>query len=137
MKEEDADEDFSPCVPCAFLLCDACPDGLLSRLDGGTVRWHWTSKINPFVWVLLWTREIAITNRRLIYKRRWIDRRTGEMNLRRVEDVNLEQGAWGRIFGWGRLRMHGTGASFMHTPGIGRPGRFKKELQEAQIRSEQ
>ena len=35
VKHEGADEDLSPRVPCAFLLCDACPDGFLPRLDGG------------------------------------------------------------------------------------------------------
>ena len=74
-------------------------------------RAHWTSRINPLVWIVLWTTEIAVTNRRLIYKRGWIARRTEEINLRRIEEVNLKQGVLGRIFGWGRLRVHGTGAA--------------------------
>lgn len=99
-----------------------------------TGRSHWTSKINPLVWIILWTREIAVTNRRLIYKRGWIARRTEEMNLRRVEEVNLRQSVLGRILGWGRLRVHGTGASVIDIPRIARPGRFKRELLEAQVR---
>ena len=32
---------------------------------------------------------MAITNRRFIYKRGWIARKTEEMSLHRIEEVNL------------------------------------------------
>lgn len=101
-----------------------------------TARRHWLQKINPVQWIILWGREIAITNRRLIYKRGVIARKTEELNLRRVEEINLKQGVFGRIFGYGRLQIHGTGAGVVEIPIIARPGRFKKELIGAQVRAE-
>ncbi len=57
----------------------------------------------------LWTTEIGVTNQRLIFKRGLIWRSTHELQLRAIEEVNLEQDLLGRIFDCGRLRLHGTG----------------------------
>ena len=42
--------------------------------------------------VPLWTTEIGVTNQRFIYKRGWLWRATQELQLRAIEEVNLEQG---------------------------------------------
>ena len=87
---------------------------------------------------LLWMRsvEMAITNRRLIYKRGWISRKTEELHMNRIEEVNLSQSIFGRLFGYGRVQVNGTGGGVVVLPVMGRPMRFKKELDSAKVRSE-
>ena len=112
-------------------------------LHQGRFRWlftlaMWIWMIPPFTPVglvmLIWKRstEIAITNRRLIYKRGWIARKTDEINLGRLEEVNLQQGIFGRIFGYGRVVCHGVGSGQVRLPVIGRPVAFRRAIQEAQ-----
>ena len=110
-------------------------------------RFHWTYKLAAIFWLLLvvpglimliriWTTEIAITNRRLICKRGWIARKTDEINLNRIEEVNLEQSVLGRLLGYGKVFCQGTGSADIELPTMADPLRFKKELQEAQVKAE-
>jgi uncharacterized membrane protein YdbT with pleckstrin-like domain len=56
--------------------------------------------------------EIAVTDKRIIYKVGLIARRTEEMNITKVESVDVNQGIAGRIFGYGAVWIKGTGASW-------------------------
>jgi uncharacterized membrane protein YdbT with pleckstrin-like domain len=64
-----------------------------------------------------WTTELAVTDRRVIYKEGLIARRTLEMNRSRVESVDVHQTILGRILGYGTITLRGTGGSLepMHT----------------------
>jgi uncharacterized membrane protein YdbT with pleckstrin-like domain len=64
-----------------------------------------------------WTTELAVTDRRVIFKERLIARRTVEMNRSRVESVDVYQTILGRILGYGTITLRGTGGSLepMHT----------------------
>ena len=53
--------------------------------------------------ILKWTTEVAVTNQRFVYKTGWIKRDTQEVKLSNIEEVNLVQGVWGRILGFGKL----------------------------------
>lgn len=83
--------------------------------------------------VVLKTTEIAITNRRLILKRGLIGRQVSELELATVEAVKLDQDIFGRILGWGRLEVHGTGDDVWRSPLIAAPIQFRKELEAALI----
>lgn len=61
-------------------------------------------------WIESWTTEIAVTNRRVIHKRGFIRRETGEMNMEKVESVIVDQSILGRILGYGSIVVRGTGA---------------------------
>ncbi|MGE5201552.1 MAG: PH domain-containing protein [Acidobacteriota bacterium] len=61
-------------------------------------------------WIRRSTTELAVTNRRIILKRGWIRRRTVEMNMDKVESVDVEQSVLGRIFNCGNVVVRGTGA---------------------------
>src|SRR5579875_1606864 len=56
--------------------------------------------------------EIVVTDKRVIYKRGFISRRTVEMNISKIETVDVIQSIWGRIFGFGTLLIRGTGSGF-------------------------
>jgi uncharacterized membrane protein YdbT with pleckstrin-like domain len=62
-------------------------------------------------WLKQWTTEIAVTDRRVIYKTGLISRRTVEMNMDKVESVDVSQDIFGRIFNYGTVLIRGTGAS--------------------------
>src|ERR1043165_8803868 len=48
-------------------------------------------------WFVWWTTEIAVTDRRIIYKTGFIRRKTTEMHMDKVESVEVEQPVLGRI----------------------------------------
>jgi uncharacterized membrane protein YdbT with pleckstrin-like domain len=83
--------------------------------------------------VFMATTEIAITSRRLILKRGLVGRQTSELELSTVEAVKLDQDLLGRLFGWGRLEVHGTGDDVWVSPLIAAPIVFRKELEAALI----
>ena len=57
------------------------------------------------------TTELAVTDRRVIYKTGLIARHTVEMNRRQVESVDVDQSIFGRLIGYGTLIIRGTGGS--------------------------
>lgn len=79
---------------------------------------------------IIWMRctEFAITNKRLILKKGWIMRKTEEIRLNRIEEVNLHQSITGRILGYGRLQVRGTGGSGIRLPQMARPLEFRQAL---------
>lgn len=58
------------------------------------------------------TTEIAVTDLRVIYKAGWLRRRTMEMNVSKIETVDVVQGLAARVFGFGTVVIRGTGSSF-------------------------
>lgn len=77
------------------------------------------------------TTEIAITNRRLIYKKGLVARQVGEISADRIEGVDVLQTILGRIFGYGRLAIRGMGVGEVVLPPIEDPIRFRKAVQHA------
>jgi uncharacterized membrane protein YdbT with pleckstrin-like domain len=62
-------------------------------------------------WIRRKSTEIVVTDRRVIYKRGFIARRTVEMNISKVETVDVEQSIAGRLLGYGTVLIRGTGES--------------------------
>jgi uncharacterized membrane protein YdbT with pleckstrin-like domain len=60
-------------------------------------------------WFRRWTTEIAVTDRRVIIKHGFIRRATMEMNLQKIESVDVDQSLIGRIFDYVRSRSEGWG----------------------------
>ena len=67
------------------------------------------------------TVEFVVTDKRVIYKTGLLSRYTAEMNVSKIESVDVEQGVMGRIFGFGTLLIRGTGASFEPLRGVANP----------------
>ena len=61
-------------------------------------------------WFVQWTTEIAVTNLRVIQKRGFIRRVTGEMNMDKVESVVVDQTLLGRLLDYGSIVVRGTGS---------------------------
>jgi uncharacterized membrane protein YdbT with pleckstrin-like domain len=79
-------------------------------------------------WFKRWTTELAVTNRRIIYKRGFIRRHTIEMNMDKVESVDVDQSFWGRILNYGTIVVHGTGGGLEPLRRIDSPIEFRNRV---------
>jgi hypothetical protein len=66
-------------------------------------------------WFKWWVTEIAVTNRRVTYKKGLIRRQTNEMNMDKVESVQIDQSILGRILDYGNVTILGTGEGSFET----------------------
>jgi uncharacterized membrane protein YdbT with pleckstrin-like domain len=79
-------------------------------------------------WIRRITTEIAVTNRRIIYKHGLIRRRTIEMNMEKVESVDVSQSIPGRIFNYGDVLIHGVGVGFEPLRMVDEPIRLRNAI---------
>ena len=93
-----------------------------------TLRALFTLFIAPLV--DRYTDEFAITNKRVVIKTGLISRRTVELNLNKIESVNVDQTIMGRIFGFGSITIIGIGGTRELFPNIRKPLEFRKKFQE-------
>ena len=78
-----------------------------------------------------WTTVIAVTSTRVIHKRGFIARESQDINLNKIEEVVVRQSFWGRLFGFGRVTVRGTGVAVIEFPPIDSPLRFRRVIEEA------
>ena len=74
------------------------------------------------------TTELAVTDRRVIYKCGVLQRHTMEMNRSKVETVGVDQSILGRLLGYGTVVVRGTGGSFEPIQIIGEPLTFRNHI---------
>jgi uncharacterized membrane protein YdbT with pleckstrin-like domain len=74
------------------------------------------------------TTELAVTDRRVIYKSGVFARHTLEMNRSKVESVDVDQSLWGRILGFGTIIVRGTGGSLEPIRMISDPLTFRSHI---------
>ena len=74
--------------------------------------------------------EFAVTNKRVILKTGFIQSKTAEMFLNKVESVGVEQSIGGRILGYGTIVIRGTGGSLEPFHRVSAPLKFRNEIQE-------
>jgi uncharacterized membrane protein YdbT with pleckstrin-like domain len=79
-------------------------------------------------WFLQWTTETVVTDKRIIHKTGFISRHTQEMNITKIETVDVSQPFWGRILGYGTVRAVGTGASLETLPFMGSPLQLRSAI---------
>lgn len=78
--------------------------------------------------IIYWTTELAITEKRVVAKYGLIRRTTIELRLDKVESVMVKQGFLGRILNYGDVVVVGTGASGTPIPYIAEPLEFRTQL---------
>ena len=74
------------------------------------------------------TTELAVTDRRVIYKAGFISRHTLEMNRSKVESVDVDQTLLGRVLGFGTITVRGTGGSLEPIRLISDPLTFRSHI---------
>ena len=87
--------------------------GLLSLLSG---------------WFRRWTTEMAVTDRRIIFKRGFIRRHTIEIHMDKVESVDVEQTILGRLLSYGDITIRGTGETLERLRMIDHPLEFRNHV---------
>ncbi|WP_457444549.1 PH domain-containing protein [Roseateles sp. P5_E4] len=76
--------------------------------------------------------ELAVTTKRVIVKHGFIRRHTIEININKVESIQVNQSLMGRMLNFGTLVIAGTGASHAPIDGIAEPLVFRRAFVEAQ-----
>jgi len=78
------------------------------------------------------TSEFVVTNKRVVMKTGLIQRKIFEMNIAKIESVNVLQSIIGRLFNYGTVVIIGTGGSREMYYKISRPLDFKSAFQKVQ-----
>ena len=69
--------------------------------------------------------EIAVTDRRIIFKQGLVRRHTVEMNMAKIESVDVDQTLLGRVFDYGDVTVRGVGSTFERLQFIDAPLRLR------------
>ncbi len=78
-----------------------------------------------------WTIEIGVTTYRFVQKTGLFSLKTNEIALPNIEGVRVEQSFWGRMLGYGHLRVEGTGVDAIVIPDIADPIGFRRAIETA------
>lgn len=88
----------------------------------------------PFLLVSAYLRfksiEIAVTNMRVIVKFGFLQRKTIELKLEKIESLQVRQDTLGRMLNFGSLQISGTGGAQAPIPCITAPMDFKKTFNQ-------
>ena len=98
---------------------------LLPAFGVGLILW-------AAAYVRIRSTELAVTTKRVIVKHGFIRRNTIEININKVESIQVNQSFMGRMLNFGTLVIAGTGASHAPIDGIAEPLVFRRAFVEAQ-----
>lgn len=84
---------------------------------------------------LVATHEFGVTDRRVVARMGWVSTRTVDLNVTKVESLVIEQGALGRLFRYGDLKVVGTGGTAEVFRGVKDPIGFRKAVNLAADRT--
>lgn len=75
--------------------------------------------------------EVAVTNDRFVKKTGLVAITTEEVSLDKIEEVNVTESVLGRIFGYGNVKVHGTGAGSIDVKMVNSPVSLRRAIQTA------
>ena len=81
--------------------------------------------------ITMWTTEFAVTDSRVVLKEGWLNVRTQELSAGSIEGVQLVQSIWGKLFGYGRIMVTGTGDAQLVLPPMAHPIAFRRAIEAA------
>ena len=81
--------------------------------------------------ITVWTTEIGVTSHRFVEKHGLFSTHSSEIALPNIEGVKVNQNILGRIFGFGTVKIEGTGVDAVTTPTIADPVGFVRAIQTA------
>jgi uncharacterized membrane protein YdbT with pleckstrin-like domain len=109
---------------------------------------HWTAKgrlilgivlipvvVGIFITIYEWLRlraiELGVTTHRVVRKTGILSRVTEEIRLSAIETVDLYQSIWGRMLGFGDVRVTGRGETSMVLQRVADPVGVKRAIESA------
>lgn len=75
--------------------------------------------------------EVAVTSDRFVKKSGLVSIKTEEVSLDKIEEVNVEESILGRVFGFGTVHVHGTGAGKIRVLMVRDPVNLRRQIQTA------
>lgn len=112
---------------------------------------HWFARVPMIIWLLLaiptlgitlilaiweWLKlrsiEQGVTNKRVIFKKGIISRKSEEMKITSIETVEIVQGVTGRMFGFGDVKVSGRGVSDVVFKNIDDPMDVKRQIESVE-----
>jgi uncharacterized membrane protein YdbT with pleckstrin-like domain len=118
-------------------------------------EYHWFQKTWPWlallvlgiliIGIVIWavalfrmaTTRWAVTNRRVILKRGFFVVHVDELTLGAVEGAHVDQSIFGRILGYGKLRLSGRGETELQFPTMAHPNHFRSAIERARMEAEE
>ena len=85
----------------------------------------------PLTWFNRWCCNIGVTNKRFVWKEGFISRDTWEIRLDAIEGVDIKNTFFGRIFGYGELRISGRGEKNIKISGLANIMGVKRAVEAA------
>lgn len=86
-------------------------------------------------YIIMKSTDFAVTNKRVILKRGWLNRRTQELAVGSVEGVALDQSWWARLWNYGHVVVTGTGDAVIRFPAMADPVAFRRAIEAARAES--
>jgi uncharacterized membrane protein YdbT with pleckstrin-like domain len=83
-------------------------------------------------WIRRSSSEFAVTDRRVIVKTGFLSRRTIELNISKVESIQVDQGLAARLLNYGTITVIGTGGTREPFSMIYDPMSFRHAVQQEQ-----
>jgi uncharacterized membrane protein YdbT with pleckstrin-like domain len=104
--------------------------------DGLNILWLTLAAVSALIalfwtlraWFQRWTHETDVTNFRVVHKEGFIQRHTFEMNLDKVESVDVTQSIPGRLLNYGDVLIRGVGEGDKDIRMIGSPLQFRNHI---------
>jgi hypothetical protein len=84
-----------------------------------------------YEWLRLRAIEMGVTTHRVVRKTGIVGRQTEEVRLSAIETVDLLQTTWGRLLGYGTVRITGRGESNMLLERVADPVGVKRAIETA------
>lgn len=95
--------------------------GIMLAVGAGMLAMVYVAKVST---------ELVITNKRIMAKFGFIRRSTIEMNIGKVESVQVDQSLLGRMFNYGTIVVSGAGNPQAPVPKVARPLDFRRVFTE-------
>jgi uncharacterized membrane protein YdbT with pleckstrin-like domain len=114
----------------------SCGVGLALLVDGLPIEGLGILAVAAAWFLAAWIRqtssEFAVTNKRVIIKVGWLSRRTIEINMSRVESIQVDQAVIARLLNYGTITVVGTGGTHEPFSLIDDPLAFRRAVQTEQ-----
>lgn len=95
-------------------------------------RYHWWFNLKSF-FLLNRFNQVWVTDRRIVQRDGIIAVRTQSISLGQIESKDVEQSAWGRIFGFGDLIIRGSGQMIFRFEHISNPMAVSQAIGRAMV----
>lgn len=110
------------------------PLGVMALIGGAVTAGLLALGIVILLWLAARIRmkksEFVVTDQRVIIKVGWLNQRSVETLLSKVESIGVEQDLGGRLFGYGSIVVTGTGGTHERFKLIADPLEFRKQVQQ-------